>query len=207
MPVEESGAPDVDRSQSKGDDGRLIPTERLRDDLDRVIEALGRAPTTAEYDERGDYSFLTVANRLGDGAWYEAIRAVGHAPATHVGSEIPEATLRADLRRVVDEQEGTPTMAEYNNRGEFTAETVANRLGSGTWAEALATVGHEADPSPGTIPEAALREDLHRVIDELGRAPSYGEYDACGTYSAATVARRLGDGSWTDAICGGGDDT
>lgn len=41
MPAEESGAPDVDQTQPEGDDGRMIPAERLREHLDRVIDELG----------------------------------------------------------------------------------------------------------------------------------------------------------------------
>lgn len=139
MPAEESGTPDGN-SPENDVHGNVIPAERLRTDLARVIDKLGHQPTTAEYDEVGDYSFLTVANRLGDGKWYEAIRAAGHEPTTHTGSKIPKAKLRADLARVFDEVGRLPSMDEYDDLGEFTAETVANRLWSGTWAEALGTV-------------------------------------------------------------------
>lgn len=146
MPPEESGSSDGDSSESDGH-GNVIPAERLSRDLTRVIDELGHQPTTAEYDEEGDYSFLTVANRLGDGKWYEAIRAAGHEPATHTGSKIPEAKLRADLARVFDEVGQMPTMDEYDALGEFTAETVANRLASGTWVEARRIVSQSRDGS------------------------------------------------------------
>ena len=38
------------------------------------------------------------------------------------------------------------------------------------------------------------------MAEELGEPPSYGEYHGVGEYSPATVAKRFGDGSWTEAM-------
>jgi hypothetical protein len=42
---------------------KRIPNEKLIDDLQRVAEKIGRAPTTREYDEHGQYQAKTLRNR------------------------------------------------------------------------------------------------------------------------------------------------
>lgn len=182
---------------------RRIPDADLRADLERVINDLGRPPTVQEYIDHGDYAFVTIAKRFGNGKWTDALRALGHEPPPkrRGPSKIPEHTLQEDLERVVHELRRAPTTDEYNDLGEYSAHLLVDRVGDGSWPDALRALGYEPMfEAPSRIPEEDLRTDLKRVIDSFGRAPTTDEYDAYGEYTANTISKRLGNGSWNEAI-------
>lgn len=178
--------------------GRALPDAALRADLERVIDELGRPPKWGEYDEHGKYSAVTVAGRLGDGAWADTIRAVDHEPQGR--SHIPESDLHGDLERVIDALGRSPTLEEYTTQGQYAGQTLARRFGDGSWRDALRALGHEPHGPEQQLSEADLRSDLERVANSLGEPPTSTEYKEHGEYGVATVSRRLGDGSWSDAM-------
>lgn len=57
--------------------GPCIPDEELRQDVERVAGALGRRPSTYEYNEHGEYSHWPVCTRWGMGSWTRAMDELG----------------------------------------------------------------------------------------------------------------------------------
>lgn len=56
-------------------------------------------------------------------------------------NRVPDRDVRADLRRVARELGSVPTRAEYDGHGAYHSETVRSRIGDGSWARALESVG------------------------------------------------------------------
>lgn len=50
------------------------------------------------------------------------------------------------------------------------------------------------------IPEDNLIQDLRRVANEINRPPRQQDYRDIGEYCSSTISKRLGDGSWVDAL-------
>jgi hypothetical protein len=181
---------------------KQIQDKELREEVSRVVEELGHVPTMSEFNEMGSYTASTVARRFGDGSWIEALESLGYSKSSKYAS-IPAEKLEADVRRVVDLLGYPPNTEEYNEHGEYSSPTVANRLGDGTWRPALESLGYERVGTPTAvyhIDSDDLVRDVKRVADEMGRAPTYQEYDEHGHYTPATVAKRFGDGRWPDAL-------
>lgn len=183
--------------------GSAGPAARdLRRAVDEVATDLGRPPTRAEFGDRSGVDPQTVANRFGNGLWHEALLALDYEPASDDRSRaIAPAALRADLDRVVAAIGHVPTAQTYEDHGEFSAQTVANRFGAGSWLDALAELGYDRPPSGRpAIPAEKLREDVRRVVAELGETPTIAAYEALGDYSYRPVADRFGGGSWPAAL-------
>ena len=94
--------------------------------------------------------------------------------------------LIEDLQRVIDELGRAPTAREYNEHGVASASTVDRRFES--WADALRSLGYEPQ---GTYTDEELKDDLQRVIDKLGRAPTVEEYNQHGIASHKTIDKRF----------------
>lgn len=183
--------------------GTELPTdETLREAVEQVVADLGRPPTRGDFADRCELEPQTVANRFGDGLWRAALANLDYDVSDlREPDAIPEDTLREDVARVVEELGHVPSVREYDDHDEFAAQTIGNRFGAGSWSDALETLGYSRPQSYGpTISAETLRNDVHRVVEELGTTPTMREYEAVGTYSARTIAERLGDGSWVTAL-------
>jgi hypothetical protein len=108
---------------------------------------------------------------------------------------IPDKELLNDLESVADDI-GTPTRAEYRERGEYSCSTLERRYDG--WHNALKAAGLEAT-SQYQISKDELIDDL-TAVSSGGKAPSTKEYNQQGEYTASTIARRLGSGSWNEAV-------
>lgn len=180
---------------------RMSTTQKdVREDFERVVTDFGRVPTATEYREHGEYSRATLIERYGDDGWAAAVRNLGYEPLFDAPTAVPEDALRADFERVIELLGHRPTMAEYDGYGDYGAVTLAKRFGERSWNDAVRALGYEPANPAGKIPEQVLLTDLESVADKVGDVPTVHEYDEHGTYSAATIARRLGDSSWTDAV-------
>jgi hypothetical protein len=74
--------------------GRIADDDLLAD-LRRVADDLGRAPKTAEYDERGAYAYRTVRDRFG--TWADALREAGLDPESRDANRgLPVTCPRCD---------------------------------------------------------------------------------------------------------------
>ena len=168
----------------------MYSDEELIEDLQRVIDELGRAPTTKEYNEHGIASASTISNRFG--GWANALRSLGYEPQGSTASYTDEELIE-DLQRVIDKLGRAPTTAEYNQHGIASAATVDRRFES--WSDALRSLGYEPQ---GTYTDEELKDDLQRVIDKLGRTPTVEEYNHHGIASYKTIDKRFE--SWADAL-------
>jgi len=123
----------------------MIPHKDLKDDLVRVSNKIGRAPTVIEYSTHGEYSSRTIKNRLGDGSWKTALESVGAdtSQRRHSGkTKIPEKKLQQDVEQVAKELGHPPTMTEYTQHGNHGHTTICNRFGDGSWTDALEQLGY-----------------------------------------------------------------
>lgn len=165
---------------------------------------MGRPPTRAEFADRsdGEVEPQTVANQFGNELWRAALANLGYDVSDHRAPDaIPEDALREDMARVVEDLGHVPTVLEYDDHGKFSAQTIGNRFGAGSWRDALEALGYPWQESDGPrISAETLRTDVHRVVEELGTIPTKREYEASGTHSPRTVAERFGDGSWVAAL-------
>lgn len=110
-------------------------------------------------------------------------------------NEIGDESLLADLRRVADDLDRSPSMADVDRHGAYSASTYQSRFGS--WNEAKEAAGLSTDSGPEFSAER-LRDDLNAFADELGNAPSKAEMRESGPHSPSTYVERFG--SWTDAL-------
>lgn len=104
---------------------------------------------------------------------------------------IPDETLIADLKRVANDLDRSPTIDEYNERGAYHATTITRRFGN--WFKALEIAGLESTRSPLNISEEQLFKNIEEVWLRLGRQPRYQEIQKpLSKYSAGTYDNRFG---------------
>lgn len=178
-----------------------IPEDDLAAELRRVADALGRRPTSEEFDERGRYSPSTYFRRFD--SWQDALDRAGVTDAYPSQSRrhVTDADLETELERMASVLGRPPTAVEMAELGDHSPETYRRRFGS--WCAAVREAGLDADllPTGGQkrrIPAAALLADVERVAEEYGRPPTYQEIQADGQYSGSTYLERFG--SWNDAL-------
>ncbi|WP_115863010.1 homing endonuclease associated repeat-containing protein [Halorussus litoreus] len=119
------------------------------------------------------------------------------------GNRIPDEALLADLRRVAEEVDGSPSMADADERGAFSPSTYQSRFGS--WTDAKEAAGVPVDAGGVTYTDDELLEDLLAFADELGETPTRAQMRTDGPRAPSTYADRFG--SWTDALAEAGLDT
>ena len=102
------------------------------------------------------------------------------------------------IRLAANRYDGDLTAAGFNDHAGPTRQTACRRLDCG-WNDAKALAGLGATRVIGASAEE-LRADVERVGDELGKKPSYAEYNEHGRFSSGPIRRRLGDGSWNDGL-------
>src|SRR3989338_8059893 len=103
----------------------------------------------------------------------------------------PDETLIADLKRVANDLGKSPTIDEYNERGNYHATTITRHFGN--WFKALEIAGLEKTRSPLNISEEELFKNIEEVWLKLGRQPRYQEVQKpLSRYSAGTYDNRFG---------------
>lgn len=115
---------------------------------------------------------------------------------TH-GPAIPTADLEAALQSLADDLGHTPTKADMNEHGAYSARTYHDRFGSWTAAIEAANLGPRPD-STGRLSTTVLEAELWRLSNELGRQPTTNDMDEHGAFSATTYLDRYA--SWTAAV-------
>lgn len=168
-----------------------IDREKLLNDIKRVEQELGRTPTARDYDEDGKYSTSTVSQLFGK--WNLAIDAAGYDINKEL--KINREKLLNDINRVGKEVEGTPTVRDYIEHGEYSHETMRRVFGG--WNDALNAAGWEVN-NEANIDREKLLNDVNRVGQELKRTPTVQEYKEYGEYSHETMRQQFG--GWNDAL-------
>lgn len=168
-----------------------ISKKELRAEIRQLADDIGRAPKAKEMAERGAYSPTTYQRRYD--SWDDALAAAGVDPETC--KRIPGEAILDEIRRLADESGTAPTAAEMDDRGDFSVKLAQNRFGS--WNEALRQAGFQ--PSHRySISDEALINDIQRLYNELGRAPTIEEVEELGSFSVRPYLRRFD--TWQSAV-------
>ena len=137
------------------------PDDVLREDVQRVVDELGHAPSSEEYVTHGNHGRSTVADRFGDGSWPAAMRNLGYDYIVKYGQardqtsahphRIDDDVLRGDVARVAEQLGHVPSWDEYNDNGAHRSLTVLNRLGVGSWEATVESILDGALSTDGAI--------------------------------------------------------
>lgn len=171
-----------------------IAKDELLADIRRVAEELGKEPSKTDYNQHGDYSTYPAQSKFG--SWTAAKKAAG-VDVNRGNEYVPKADVLDDLERVANVVEEPITKAVYEENGEYHPSTIHKRCGS--ILEALEEIGlaHRVGKAPNDIDKDRVLDDVRRVAEELGHAPSRNEYAAHGTFSE--ILPRIKFGSWSEA--------
>lgn len=99
--------------------------------------------------------------------------------------KIPTDDLMDDLQRVTDDLGRSPTIAEYEEHGEYTIKPFITSFGS--WNNAKEELDLETWNGQKPASKQALLDDMREVSNELGHSPTIAEYEKHGEYSGRTV--------------------
>ena len=163
----------------------------LLNELNRLADELGRAPTAQDMRHTGDYSVKPYKTEFG--SWNEALKRA-HLE-THVEIDIDNSDLLDELDRLVDELGRTPSYNDMTQHGVYDYSVYERRFGS--WNEAL----KQADLAvrrERNIDDTTLLDELERLADELGRTPTYNDMTRQGRYGAGIYEQRFD--SWIEAL-------
>lgn len=172
---------------------RRIEREELIEALQELAGELGKPPTQIEMNDLGRYSHRPYYRAFG--AWSDALRAAGFYP-NHV-NHLDENRLVEAMQELAEELGYPPTIAQMNERGEFSAEPYFTAFGSWTAAWEAAGLEHRSW-LPARASEEELLEAIRDLAEELGHAPTRGEMREQGPYSREPFERVFG--SWSAAL-------
>ena len=106
--------------------------------------------------------------------------------------DLNDEAILANIRRVADDLDRTPTLADLNRHGRFSEAAYTDRFGG--YSEAVVRAGIANDhPTTGRIPipTETILADMGDVRDDLGRWPKSYEYNARGEYTWQVLYHRL----------------
>ena len=145
-------------------------------ELDLMLNFFFNDTATTEMDTVGAYSARTYENRFG--TWTEALCSAGYEPVKQ--HRIPKDTILNEIRRLATKDGTSPTAAEMRSEGKFTVTIAQDRFGS--WNEAVEAAGYDPHKRH-RIADEALLEEIHRLVDDLGKAPTMQEMNDLGKFS------------------------
>lgn len=99
-----------------------------------------------------------------------------------------KSELLDDLKQFANDIGKTPTVRECRESGPHSPDDYKREFGS--WNEALERAGLEPNQYQSISKESIL-DDIKRVADGIGRAPTLDEMDWHGKYSIATYQKKL----------------
>jgi hypothetical protein len=170
--------------QSEAEKSELI------EEMQRVGELVGHAPSTGEMNEYGNFWASTYKNHFD--SWADALESAGYEPRDKWRG-IERSELRAALVELGEELGKRPTYQEMEEQGEYDSSTYVREYGS--WKAALEAAGYEP---PSAFSEGALVADLREFAEEIGKRPSQREMTDDGPHSHTTYVRHFG--TWTSAL-------
>ncbi|MFC6723004.1 homing endonuclease associated repeat-containing protein [Halobium palmae] len=173
---------------------RRLSRECLVEAIDELTVELGRPPTQQEMNEVGAYSHRAFYREWG--SWAAALEAAGYEPNHQNGYD--EATLTEAMQALASELGYPPTMDQMRNEGRISAQPYRTRYE--TWIDAWEAAG--LDLREGNLASRLSREtlldEMKRLSNELGHAPTRDEMDVEGKYSHTPYVYRFG--SWSEAL-------
>lgn len=170
-------------AEEVGVETKRVTREELAEDVKRVADKLGEAPTQKQYNEHGNWSANTI--RAHTGSFADFLIELDLKPKRGLTDE----HLIEDIRRVATIVDGVPTQSEYEQYGNHGTTTMRRRFGG--WDDARRQAGLDPEAATG-VTEQELREDFERVVDKLDHPPSAPDYEEHGEYASSTVRNYLG---------------
>ena len=146
-----------------------------------------------EYDERGKYHSDTIRDNIG---WNTALRKLGLE--VNLRTDITDSELLTDVKRVATEVGGTPTISDYESRGEYGLMTAIERFD--TWNNVIEAAGFEPN-AYSNIPERELLETIAGVSDD-GIMPKVSVFEQRAVHSRETIRTTFGS-YWAGCVRAG----
>lgn len=181
---------------------RIMSEQELLDEIQRLADEIGRVPTTVDMEEHGNHDAAKYSQRF-DG-WRNAVEQAGYEPVNP--RKIPKEELLSDLQRVealVADNEGEESVYltgdKYDEFGAYDSNTYMRRFGS--WLDALEAANIPSTPRRDRgydYDDDELLNEIQRLADECGRAPTASEMNEQGAFNTTTYASRFG--SWGEAV-------
>lgn len=156
-------------------------------DVQRLAEDLDHAPTTSELKEEGEFSLHSYYKYF-DGI-DDLVRSAGLEPTKRERIRYTRDDLIAELSRLSEEFDRTPTTKLMNKQGQYSVTVYQSRFGS--WNAALDAAGMELN-CPIDVDANQLLSDLQEVAEKLNRPPTRSEYVEHGEFSAEPFKRVFG---------------
>lgn len=169
------------------DDELLTHLRELDAETDGVL-------TCRKMDTHGDYAGATYAARFG--TWCSALKQAGLDVTRKRGRRVSDTELLEHLRDVDSQTDGSVTIDQMNDLGNFSANTYHNRFGS--WNAAKEAAGLESTIQGSRIETEALVADLRDLAAMFDDQPLKEDVRSFGTYSVPTYVNRFG--SWEAAL-------
>lgn len=163
-------------SHKRWEHAELYTREAICEAIQQLAEEIGRPPTIEEMRADGAVSAATAKNEFGN--WNAALQAAGLTPPSK--RNVLKSALIDELQRLYQRFERPPIAGEMNAHGAYTCSTFQNKFGS--WNDALRQAGFEPHREAG-VTRQNLRDEIHRLVEELGRVPTVTEIKSQGTYS------------------------
>lgn len=166
--------------------------KELKEDIKQIAEDIGHPPTCSEYDKHGTASLSTLRRRFG--SYTNAIKAAGYQP----NRGYTDKELKEDIRRVTEKIGHPPTCSEYDKHGTVSAHTLSSRFGCFT--DAIKSAGYQPTVTADGVKHTKedIKQDIRRVVNDLGKVPTRKEYNKHGDASRSAAARCFG--TWNKAI-------
>ncbi|SFR97261.1 hypothetical protein SAMN05216559_1819 [Halomicrobium zhouii] len=172
-----------------------VDKEELIQELNRLNDTLGHAPTITDAAKEGRYGTATFERTFG--SWNNALKAAGFD--VHNRSGIEEEELIDELHRLKENLGKPPTVCQNREHGQFSLGAYQRVFG--TWNNAIQAA--ELDRNHRlAIPRTELLDELTRLAADLGKAPTVAEMDAHGEFSRRPYQQEFG--GWRKALAATG---
>lgn len=173
-----------------------ISRQDLLDEIHRLADEYGRAPTIGDLRRDGKYSTDPYYREFG--SWGDARQVAGYESGPIQPSQrIGRKGLINALKTLAGQLGHTPSKDEMKKSGSYSITPYINEFGS--WNNALQAAGLQLRRRQRVnIPEEDLISEIHEVHASVGRPPTYGEIDDYGKYS--TKVYRDAFGTWSNAL-------
>lgn len=170
-----------------------VPKKEILDDIFELSKIIEKTPTQREYNKHGEYSVTTVRERFG--TWNDAVRQCGLQPHNN-GGKIRQDKLLNDIKLAARSLDKTPTIEEYDEKGEYHHDTIIKRFN--TWDNAVEAAGLKPNNKYSHYTKDEAIDDIQCVANKLGESPSCNQYREHGKWSPETIREKFG--SWPDAV-------
>lgn len=164
----------------------------LRATLQAVAARLGKTPTVVDYHEDPETDMHPKRYVEEYGSWESALESAGFDPEEMGSKQIPDRELLAELQRLAQALDRSPTREDMDTEGEYSDTVYQNRFGG--WNSAL----EQAMLDTRELSDEQLLSELQRLSRDLGRVPRAEDMDGEGAHAPVTYHRRFG--SWRDAL-------